>query len=74
MSMRDIRITVVKKVSNADIHGTYAVRGISATCDTVEVGMEFISKDMAIPPNFCSWAWADIQRDVAHLALGGDVP
>jgi uncharacterized repeat protein (TIGR04076 family) len=23
---------------------------------------------------FCSWAWADIQRDVVHLALGGDFP
>ncbi|MFH2110446.1 MAG: TIGR04076 family protein [Candidatus Bathyarchaeota archaeon] len=74
MSMRDVRITVVKKVSNADIHGRYAVRGIPAACDTVEVGMEFISKGMAMPPNFCSWAWADIQRDVAHLAMGGDVP
>jgi len=29
---------------------------------------------MAMPPDFCSWAWADIQRDVAHLALGGDFP
>jgi len=29
---------------------------------------------MAMPPSFCSWAWADIQRDVAHLAIGGDFP
>lgn len=56
MPMRDIRITVVKKISNTDILGTYAVRGIPITCDTVEMGMEFTSKGMAIPPNFCSWA------------------
>jgi uncharacterized repeat protein (TIGR04076 family) len=29
---------------------------------------------MAMPPSFCSWAWGDIQRDVAHLAMGGDFP
>jgi len=74
MSMRDVRISVVKKVSNIDLHGKYSFRGIPAICDTVEVGMEFVSKGMAMPPNFCSWAWSDIQRDVAHLALEGDFP
>ena len=74
MPMSDVKITVIKKLSNADIHSRYAVRGIPASCDTVEVGIEFVSRGMAIPPSFCSWAWADIQRDVAHLATGGDVP
>jgi len=27
-----------------------------------------------MPKGFCSWAWADIQRDVTVLALGGDFP
>jgi len=74
MPLSDVKITVIKKLSNADVHGRYAVRGIQASCDTVEVGMEFVSRGMAMPPSFCSWAWADIQRDVAHLAMGGDVP
>jgi len=72
MPISDVRITVIKKLSNPDVHGRHAVKGIPASCDTVEVGMEFVSRGMAMPPNFCSWAWADIQRDVAHLALGGD--
>ena len=68
--LRDARITVVKNVSNADIHGTYPVRGIPSAYDTVDVGMEFKSKGRGMPSNFCSWAWADIQRDVAHLVHG----
>jgi len=27
-----------------------------------------------MPEGFCSWAWADIQRDVAVLALNGNFP
>jgi uncharacterized repeat protein (TIGR04076 family) len=74
MSMRDVKITVVKKLSNADVFNRYANRGAHPSCDTVEVGMEFLSKGMSMPSNFCSWAWADIQRDVAHIAMGGDFP
>jgi len=29
---------------------------------------------MQMPEGFCSWAWADIQRDVIHMGLGGDFP
>jgi len=29
---------------------------------------------MAMPEGFCSWAWADLQRDVTHLAMGGEFP
>jgi uncharacterized repeat protein (TIGR04076 family) len=37
-------------------------------------GKEFISKDFAMPPGFCAWAWSDIQRDVVVLASGGNLP
>jgi uncharacterized repeat protein (TIGR04076 family) len=74
MAIRDVKITVVKKVSNPEVFRRYADRGAQPSCETVEVGMEFVSQGMAMPPDFCSWAWADIQRDVAHLALGGDFP
>jgi uncharacterized repeat protein (TIGR04076 family) len=72
MAIRDVKITVVKKVSNPEVFRRYADRGAQPSCETVEVGMEFVSQGMAMPPDFCSWAWADIQRDVAHLAMGGD--
>jgi len=74
MAIHDVKITVVKKVSNPEVFRRYADRGAHSSCETVEVGMEFVSQGMAMPPDFCSWAWADIQRDVAHLALGGDFP
>ncbi|MCW4050005.1 MAG: TIGR04076 family protein [Candidatus Bathyarchaeota archaeon] len=74
LAMRDVKITVIEKLSNGNSAKRYAVRGYSAICDSVEVGMEFISKGMAMPPNFCSWAWADIQRDVANIAMGGNIP
>ena len=36
---------------------------------------EFISKEGGYPEGFCcSWAFADIQRDLVHLRLGGDYP
>ena len=74
LAIHDVKITVVKKVSNPEVFRRYADRGAHPSCETVEVGMEFVSQGMAMPPDFCSWAWADIQRDVAHLALGGDFP
>ena len=44
------------------------------SCSAVRLGDEFISRNMGVPEGFCSWAWTDIQRDVVHLALGGEFP
>jgi uncharacterized repeat protein (TIGR04076 family) len=43
-------------------------------CPLLQIGKEFLVKGINMPEEFCSWAWADIQRDVAHIALGGDFP
>ena len=70
----DVKITVMKKLSPGELFDEMAAEGVAPECDMVKKGAEHISKGMAMPEGFCSWAWADIQRDVVHLAMGGDFP
>ncbi|MBA7581937.1 hypothetical protein ES708_23854 [subsurface metagenome] len=74
--MAKVKITVVKKVSNEDMFGGSPPAGFTAApeCNKVELGQEFISDEGECPPGLCGWAFADIQRDVTHLRLGGDYP
>ncbi len=74
--MEKVKITVVKKVHNKDMFGDDPPVGFTANpiCDRLEVGQEFISDRGACPEGFCAWAFADIQRDIIHLRLGGDFP
>jgi len=70
--MPDVKITVVAKLSPGEVFEELAAENVNPVCDAVEMGKTYVSKGLSIPKGFCSWAWADIQRDVAHLALGGD--
>ena len=73
--MANVKITVVKKVNNKDMFGDNPPLGFTSNpeCERLEVAQEFIS-DGSCPPGFCAWAFADIQRDITHLRLGGDFP
>jgi uncharacterized repeat protein (TIGR04076 family) len=69
----DVKITVLDKQMNKELIEEYSVYGKDPyICDRIEVGQEFIVNHMKMPEGFCSWAWADIQRDVAILAFGAD--
>lgn len=68
-----VKITVEKRLSNEGLIEKYGV-GVELLCGAVEEGQEFIVKDLKMPEGFCAWAWADIQRDVVALALGGNFP
>ena len=70
--MADVKITVVAKLQPGEIFDEFAAKNVKPICDGVETGKTYLSKDLSMPEGFCAWAWADIQRDVAHLALGGD--
>ena len=74
--MGKVKMTVVKKVNNKDMFGDSPPVGFNANpvCDRLEDGQEFISEGSACPEGFCGWAYADIQRDIVHLRLGGDFP
>lgn len=66
--MKDIKITVVKKVSHSDLIEKYE-NPISHACD-LEEGMIFISKDAEIPSGFCKSAWESLFPFVFALANG----
>jgi uncharacterized repeat protein (TIGR04076 family) len=74
LKFSDVRITVLKRVPTNEIFREYAAEDMQSSCNAMPEGKEFTSKGMAIPEGFCSWAWADIQRDVVHLAMGGEFP
>ena len=86
--MAKVKITVVKKLSCKDLYGENPPANIkedlSPECRRFTVGQEFMidSEKRApdpsswenCPPNFCGWAFADIQRDIAHVLFGGSYP
>ena len=71
--MKDVKITVIEMME-PKIFKELATEAMTPQCTSVKLGQEFLSSSMKMPDGFCSWAWADIQRDVIHLATGGDFP
>ncbi len=71
----DVKITVLKRLLLQDVVEEYA-EGDWAPCDRLTEGQEFVvgGRDMAtaMPTGFCSWAWADIFKQVLTLARGGN--
>ena len=76
--MNDVRITVVRRMVNEDLIRAYATDGGNeerlSPCSLFADGQTFVARELGKPEGFCSWAWADIQRDVAWVAFGGAQP
>jgi len=74
--MSKVKITVVKRLNNKELFGDNPPLTFTgaALCDRMTEGQEFISENGQFPEGFCSWAFADIQRDITHLRLGGSFP
>lgn len=87
--MPKVKITVVKKLNMNDIYGEKLPGDVKTEilvpeCQRFKVGQEFIldfSKRAGepgswedCPPGFCTWAYADIQRDITHILFGGSYP
>jgi len=73
-SRNKVRITVVKKLHHKDLIEKYTDTGNWPPCSHFEVGQEFIAsatRPWDMPPGFCGWAWADIQKMVFGMARGG---
>lgn len=76
--MNTTKLTVVKRFVNKDLIREFATNGEQSEsqkpCSEFVEGQEFIAKGGCKPEGFCSWAWADIQREVAWVGLGGVQP
>jgi len=71
-----LKITVLKKLSAKEVYGKplpEVAEDMSAYCDRLEVGQEFIVEESgAMPAGFCTWAWHDIFPAVTGLRFGGN--
>ena len=67
-----VSITVLKRAVFEDIINEYSENSHErCPCSVFKEGQKFIIEDMdKIPDGFCTWAWADIQRDVAMINFG----
>ena len=77
IAISKVKITVLKRTVMKDLVDAYkagAEETAEHECEVFKEGQEFIVENLGMPEGFCSWAWADIQRDVTVLALGGDFP
>ena len=74
--MAKVKITVVKKINIKDMFGDNPPVTFTGEpeCDALELGQEFIVEEVNCPSGFCAWAFADIQRDIAHLTFDGNYP
>jgi uncharacterized repeat protein (TIGR04076 family) len=73
----DVKITVAKKLSTKDVFGSSPPRiskDVESVCPRFKEGDTYVSEKGSCPQGFCSWAFADIQRDIAHLRFGGSYP
>jgi len=74
MEQYDVKITVAKKLSVKDVFGSSPPKisqEVEPVCPRFKEGDTFISEKGMCPQGFCGWAFADIQRDIAHLRFGG---
>lgn len=67
--MKQVKITVVRKVQHDDLIQQYE-NPIKHACDMRE-GQIFISSDARCPHGFCDSAWESIAPFVTTLAAGG---
>ncbi len=77
--MAKVKITVVKMINNKDLYGenppaAFDESRLTPVCDRFEVGQEFVVDSHNCPPDFCNWAYGDIQRDLVHILYGGYYP
>lgn len=68
------KITVLDRLLVEDLAREYTSDPKLGPCDIYENGQEFILTEIEKPDGFCSWAWADIQRDVTSIMTGGNMP
>lgn len=72
MKISNVRITVLESSFRKDLLDKYASNPWKP-CQKFQDGQEFLTDGIFMPPGFCSWAWADIEKYVQVLAHGADL-
>ncbi len=76
--MEKCKITVLKKLIINELVDEYCSLDLSEQClgcPHFSVGEEYLVENHnKVPAGFCSWAWADIQKDVNTIMFGGNFP
>ena len=72
--VRQVRVTVLKRELYKDLVDKYAADKSLPLCPKFKDGQVFNLNAADIPSDFCSWAWADIQRDVVSVYRGANYP
>ena len=71
-----VKITVLKRLFHQDLVQQYTSNPEAwGPCQHFQEGQEFVvSKETPweVPPGFCGWAWADIEKLVYGMARGGN--
>ena len=71
---KKVKITVAKKLIIEDLVEEFADDELKSkgfgVCTVFEQGQEYILEKPDKPEGFCSWAWADINRDIIAM-MGG---
>ena len=73
--MPKMKITVVKGFTAEEVFDgkvpDHFPEAFKSPCPTHPEGQEFVMENLNCPEGFCSWAYADIQKDLADMWLGG---
>jgi len=76
--MTKCKITVLKKIFNKELVDEYCSLELPEQClgcPHFSVGEEYeVENHNEVPCGFCSWAWADIQKDVTTVMFDGSFP
>ena len=69
--MAKCKITVLRKMYNADLAEQYCVNPRVGVCSAFEVGQTFLLENQDKPAGFCEEAWSAITRYVFAFVNGG---
>ena len=73
--MTKLKITVVKTFTTEELYGEDApstVESFSNICPIHSPGQEYVTDSVVCPEGLCTWAYADMRREIKHLLRGGD--
>ncbi len=64
---KKVKITVLKRLLLDDIVTEYAGKDAISLCSKFKEGDSFITDGRSVPEGFCTWAWADIFKDIIFV-------